>query len=114
MTEHEAVTLELSQRARQHTLSNAVHAPADFCMAQSAVHAERVDDTERPAVSRMCEHLPPQPIIIVSQAVTYGLRIFEKFFSIQLRSSQYHACAFFHTRPCIARLPQRIPWQARQ
>ncbi|CAM2194110.1 protein of unknown function [Paraburkholderia kururiensis] len=95
-------------------MSNPVHAPADFCMAQSAVHAERVDDTKRPTVSGMGEHLPPQPIIIGSQAVTNGLRIFEKFVSVQLSGSQYHACAFFYARPCIARLPQRIPWQARQ
>jgi len=63
-----------------------------------------VDDTERPTTSGVCEHLPPQPVIIVSQAVAYGLRILKKFVSVQLSGSQYHACTFFHTRPRIARL----------
>ena len=30
----------------------------------------------------MCEHLSPQPIIIVSQAVAHGLRILKNFVSI--------------------------------
>ncbi|CAG9202843.1 hypothetical protein BVI434_180073 [Burkholderia vietnamiensis] len=91
-----------------------MHAPADFGMAQPAVHAKRVDDTERPTTPGVCEHLSPQSVIIVSQAVANGLRILEKFVSIQLSGSQYHACAFFHTRPCIARLPQHISQQARR
>ena|GEM_PF-1710071 len=86
-----------------------MHAPTDFRMAQPAVHAEGVDDAERPTAPSMGEHLPPQPIIIVPQAITYGLRIFEKFVSIQLPSPQYHACTFFYARPCIARLLQLIP-----
>lgn len=46
MAKHQAITLELSQGVRQHTLSNPVHAPADLGMAQPAIHAERVDYTE--------------------------------------------------------------------
>ena len=75
-----------------------------FRRGAAAVHAERVDDTERPTTSGVREHLPPQPVIVVSQAVAHGLRISEKFVSIQLSGSQYHACTFFHTRPCTARL----------
>ncbi|MDC6132942.1 hypothetical protein PPH41_34955, partial [Burkholderia gladioli] len=63
-----------------------------------------MDDTERPTTSGVCEHFPPEPVIIVSQAVAHGLRILEKFVSIQLSDSQYHACTFFHTRPGTAKL----------
>jgi hypothetical protein len=50
-----------------------MHAPADLGMPQPAIHAERVDDTQRPAASSMCEYLSPQPVVIVSQPVTNGL-----------------------------------------
>jgi hypothetical protein len=50
-----------------------MHAPADLGMSQSSIHAERVDDTQRPAASSMCEYLSPQPVVIVSQPVTNGL-----------------------------------------
>nr|WP_246282888.1 hypothetical protein [Achromobacter animicus] len=73
MPKHQAVPLELPQGQRQHTLRDAMHAPADLGMPQPSIHAERVDNTQRPAASSMCEYLSPQPIVIIPQAVTNGL-----------------------------------------
>jgi len=50
-----------------------MHASADLGMPQPSINAERVDNTQRPAATSMCEYLSPQPIVIVSQAVTIGL-----------------------------------------
>jgi len=77
VTHHQSIALQMTQRARQHPLGNTVHPSANFRMAKLAVHAERMDDTKRPAVAGMGQHLTANPVVIVPQAVANRLRISE-------------------------------------
>ncbi|CAM4332280.1 hypothetical protein COAQ111491_17685 [Comamonas aquatilis] len=73
-----------------------MHAPTNVCMPEPAINAKCVNDAERPATSRVRKHLTPQPVVVISQTITYRLRILKKFFLIQLAGPQYHACTFLH------------------
>ena len=77
VTHHQSIALQMAQRARQHPLRNTLHPSADFRMAKLAVHAERMDDTKRPTVAGMGQHLTANPVVIVPQAIANCLRILE-------------------------------------
>ncbi len=77
VTHHQSIALQMAQRACQHPLRNTVHPSTDFGMAKLAVHAERMDDTKRPAVAGMGQYLTANPVIIVPQAIANRLRISE-------------------------------------
>jgi hypothetical protein len=94
----------MSQGEGQHALRHAVHAPANFCMAQAAIRAERVNDAERPTTSGMREHLSRYPIVIVRQTVAHGLRVLKNLVFSLWFCSRYHACAFFHLRSRMPKL----------
>ncbi len=82
MTKHQAITFELSQGERQHALSHAVHASADFCVAKPAIHTERMHNTERPTTSCMREHLASHTVVVVTQTIEDGLRIPKNLVSV--------------------------------
>jgi len=77
VTHHQAIALQMAQRARQHPLRDTVHPSADFRVAKLAVHAERMDDTKRPAVAGMGQDLTANPVVIVPEAIANRLRISE-------------------------------------
>ena len=77
VTHHQSIALQMAQRARQHLLRETVHPSADFRMAKLAVHAERMDDTKRPAVAGMGQDLTANPVVIVPEAIANRLRISE-------------------------------------
>ena len=77
VTHHQSIALQMAQRARQHPLRNTVHPSADFRVAKLAVHAERMDDTKRPAVAGMGQDLTANPVVIVPEAIANRLRISE-------------------------------------
>lgn len=77
VTHHQSIALQMAQRARQHPLRNTVHPSADFRVAKLAVHTERMDDTKRPAVTGMGQHLTAHPVVIVPEAIANRLRISE-------------------------------------
>lgn len=64
---HQPIALQMAKGASQHALRNPVHALADLGMAKLAVHSERVNDAERPAVAGMGEHLPAHPVVVVAR-----------------------------------------------
>ena len=77
VTHHQSIALQMAQRARQHPLRDTVHPSADFRVAKLAVHAERMDDTKRPAVAGMGQDLTANPVVIVPEAIANRLRISE-------------------------------------
>lgn len=45
MAHHQTVAFELAKRAREHSLRHAMHASADFRVAQLARYAQRMNNT---------------------------------------------------------------------
>jgi hypothetical protein len=71
-----------------------MHSAADIRMAQAAIHTQRMDDTQRPAVSRMGQNFAPYPVLVLAKTITDRLRITQDFISRQCSALRYHACTF--------------------
>ncbi|MGN7998939.1 aromatic alcohol reductase [Sphingomonas sp. 22176] len=63
-------------------------------MAQRTGNSQGMDDTERPSVAGMGQHLPLQPVIIVAERIAGRLRVRNHGIEVQV-VKRYHACAFF-------------------
>ena len=81
VTNDQPVALQMAKGTSQHPLRDPVHAPADLRMAELAIYTERVNDSERPAVAGMGQHLTADPVVIDPETVADGLGILEDVLS---------------------------------
>lgn len=93
-THNQSITLQLPQTASQHALRNPLQAPPYFSVTQFPRAPQGMNDTQRPAISRMGKHFALESVVLGAERIARGLGPADHLFFTHF-VMRYHACAFF-------------------